>query len=108
MVAHKCLRETEINTLTISNKYMSEKIDKIENKVDEIKDFIWTMQLSYTKDNSEIKQLLQEGFKKSNEDIKKWANEKFASKLSEVIIYSFVWIILTIVAGSLVYTVIIK
>lgn len=108
-----CNKETEIALITKTNSIMAEKIKHIEDNVEwikvdiaNIKDFIWTVNLTMQKDNAWIKEMLNKwfseirlNFEKEREvaikETKARVKEHYASKVVEKIIYTLwgaVWL----------------
>lgn len=101
-MVHECKREREINTLFIEYKNMSDKIDKIELKVDkvfvnieEVKELIMQGQIEYHKDKAY-----------QTQDIKDWGENTFASKNIERLVYWIVTIILVSIITEILHLVI--
>ena len=95
----QCSRDKEINTLSIQYNNMAEKIDKIEEKVDNITDELWeikTLIQDIKIDNERRKNDDLKESTLSNEKVRTWINDNFASKKTENIVY---WILGVIGTG---------
>lgn len=112
MVPHKCLKETEITLQSKAMTDMVDKINKIEIKVDKIFDILWSQELAYTKNNLEIREVIQKEFSLLNikfkeekehsiDEIKKRTKDNYASKLVEKTVYAFIWLICITVVWAL-------
>ena len=94
--------DVKIKEMSNNFKGMNQKMDRLDKKFDdalfaigELKDMWFLMK----NDNLKEKEI-------AKESLKKWAEKKFAGKMVERIIYGMVTLILSSVAGSLIFLVI--
>ena len=105
-----CIQTENIALLTKTTKDMTDKIEKLDSKVDglnvKLTDFMSTITLSVQKNNNDINQAIQQGFAdirlnfekervQTIENTKERAKRNFASKLVEKAVYTSIWIICT-------------